>query len=90
MWSWYKTVAPTGLTFYTGSEFPEWKNNLIVSGLSKGNLWRFVMDKETIISVEELFINDRHRTRKVVQSPEGKLYILTDEVNGKLIRIKNG
>jgi len=90
MWSWYKTVAPTGLTFYTGSEFPEWKNNLIVSGLSKGNLWRFVIDKESIISVEELFINNRHRTRKVVQSPGGKLYILTDEINGKLIRIKNG
>ncbi len=90
IWSWYKTVAPTGLTFYTGNEFPEWKNNLIVSGLSKGNLWRFVMDKEVIVSVEELFINNRHRTRKVVQSPEGKLYILTDEQNGKLIRIKNG
>lgn len=41
------------------------------------------------MSVEELFINDRHRTRKAVQSPDGELYILTDEVNGKIIRIRN-
>lgn len=91
MWSWYKTVAPTGLTFYTGTEFPQWKNNLIVPGLSRGNFWRFVIGADnTIVSVEELFLDDRHRTRKAVQSPEGELYILTDEVDGKIIRIRNG
>ena len=89
-WSWYKTIAPTGLTFYTGHEFPQWKNNLIVPGLSAGNFWRLVIEDDKIISVEELFINERHRTRKAVQSPAGELYILTDEENGKIIRIKNG
>ncbi len=87
-WSWFKTIAPTGLSFYTGVEFPEWKNNLIVPGLSRGNFWRLVIEKDEIISVEELFINNRHRTRKVVQSPMGQLYILTDENNGKIIRIQ--
>ncbi|MEM6317230.1 MAG: PQQ-dependent sugar dehydrogenase [Bacteroidota bacterium] len=90
MWSWYKTIAPTGLTFYTGSEFPSWRNNLIVPGLSRGNLWRFVMESGEIKSVEELFVNERDRVRKAVQSPEGALYILTDEANGRIIRIKNG
>lgn len=89
MWFWHKTVAPTGLTFYTGTEFPQWKNNLIVPGLSRGNFWRLVIEDNTIKSVEELFLNERHRTRKAVQSPDGQLYILTDEVDGKLIRIKN-
>ncbi len=87
-WSWFKTIAPTGLSFYTGIEFPEWKNNLIIPGLSKGNFWRLVIENDEIISVEELFINHRHRTRKVVQSPKGQLYILTDENNGKIIRIQ--
>ena len=90
MWSWYKTIAPTGLTFYTGTEFPEWKNNLIVPGLSRGNFWRLVIENDTILSVEELFINDRHRTRKAVQSPDGQLYILTDYEDGQLIRIRRG
>jgi glucose/arabinose dehydrogenase len=90
VWSWMHTVAPTGLVFYTGDEFPLWKNNLLVAGLSRGSLWRMTIDGDTITSAEELFVNDRKRLRKVAQSPMGKLYILTDEMNGMLIRIKNG
>lgn len=89
VWSWAQTVAPTGLHFYSGNEFAAWKGNLLVGGLSKGSLWRLVIEGETIKSAEELFTNDRLRIRKVAQSPGGKLYILSDEVNGKLIRVKN-
>lgn len=89
-WFWHHTIAPTGLTFYTGKEFPSWKDNLIVPGLSRGNLWRLVIEDNTIKSMEELFINERDRTRKAVLSPDGQLYILTDEANGRIIRIKNG
>ncbi len=90
VWSWMQTVAPTGLHFYSGNEFAAWNNNLLVGGLSKGSLWRLSVEGETIKSAEELFTNDRLRIRKVVQSPAGKLFILSDEINGKLIRIKNG
>lgn len=89
VWSWLHTVAPTGLHFYSGNEFAAWNGNLIVGGLSRGSLWRMVIEGETIKSAEELFVNDRLRIRKVVQSPLGKLYILSDEMNGKLIRVKN-
>ena len=89
VWSWLHTVAPTGLHFYSGSEFAAWKGNLLVGGLSKGSLWRIVTANETIKSAEELFADDRQRIRKVIQSPAGKLYILTDEPDGKLVRIKN-
>lgn len=88
MWFWQQTVAPTGLTFYTGNEFPQWKNDLFVSGLSRGSLWRVTMENNTIKAMEELFVDDRVRSRKIVQSPEGKLYLLTDEDNGKIIRIR--
>ena len=91
-WYWLQTAAPTGLTFYTGDEFPLWKNDLIVPGLSRGSLWRVRLKGETIKSMEELFIDDRQRARKAVQSPEGKLYILTEDLenpkNGKIIRIR--
>ncbi len=88
VWFWRQTVAPTGLTFYTGDEFPEWKNNLFVSGLSRGSFWRVRIEGETVKSLEELFVDSRVRSRKVAQSPEGKLYLLTDEDNGKIIRIR--
>lgn len=90
VWSWMHTVAPTGLLFYTGDEFSAWKNSLLVGGLSRGSLWRMTLEGDTIKSAEELFVDDRKRLRKVVQSPGGKLYVLTDEMNGMLIRIKNG
>lgn len=89
VWSWSQTVAPTGLHFYAGSEFAAWNQNLLVGGLSKGSLWRLVIEGETVKSAEELFVNDRLRIRKVIQSPLGKLYLLSDEVNGKLIRVRN-
>lgn len=89
VWYWLQTVAPTGLHFYSGSEFAAWNRNLLVGGLSRGSLWRMVIEGETIKRVEELFTDDRLRIRKVVQSPAGKLYIITDEENGKLIRVKN-
>lgn len=103
-WYWLQTVAPTGLTFYQGEEFPLWQNDLIVPGLSRGSLWRINFEGSKIISVEELFTGDHVRTRKVSQSPDGKLYMLTDTeftiipgvraINngapaGQLIRIKN-
>ena len=88
VWFWQHTVAPTGLCFYTGDEFPNWKNNLFVPGLSRGSLWRFRIEGDTIKSAEELFLDERVRSRKVAQSPQGKLYLLTDEEDGKIIRIK--
>ncbi len=89
VWYWLHTVAPTGLTFYSGDEFPLWKNNLIVPGLSRGSLWRLTLDGATLKSAEELFLDDRVRTRKAAVSPQGKLYILTDETNGRIIRIRS-
>lgn len=89
VWSWAQTVAPTGLLFYTGNEFAAWNQNILVGGLSKGSLWRLVIEGETVKSAEELFVDDRLRIRKVVQSPLGKLYLLSDEVNGKVTRVRN-
>ena len=84
---WSHTVAPTGLTFYSGREFPLWEGNLIVPGLSRGSLWRMVVKNDQVVSAEELFVSDRVRLRKAIVSPAGQLYLLSDEENGKLIRV---
>ncbi|MEQ9300915.1 MAG: PQQ-dependent sugar dehydrogenase [Cyclobacteriaceae bacterium] len=87
--SWDQTIAPTGLTFYSGREFPLWEGNIILPGLSKGSLWRVIIENDEVVGKEELFINDRVRLRKAVISPGGQLYLLTDEDNGKLLRVVN-
>ena len=88
-WYWLQTVAPTGLAWYFGDEFPSWRGDLLVPGLSRGSLWRVRIAGETVTSLEELLVDDRSRTRKVVVSPGGKIYLLTDEDNGKIIRVRN-
>jgi len=103
VWAWQHTVAPTGLTFYTGEELTEWQGDLLVSGLSRGSLWRFNFDNGTVVSVEELFVDDRVRSRDIAVSPDGALYMLTDTLlepsddggldytgqpSGKLLRIR--
>lgn len=84
---WEQTIAPTGLVIYQGNDLGQWADNIIMPGLSKGNLWRLEMANNEVQSAEELFIKERVRLRKAVVSPRGKLYVLTDEVDGKIIRI---
>ena len=86
-WFWQHTVAPTGLTFYTGSELTEWRGSLLVAGLSKGSFWRMQLEGNRIVDGEELFAEQRIRLRNVKQGPDGKLYVLTDEANGRILRI---
>ncbi|OEK00397.1 hypothetical protein BFP97_02210 [Roseivirga sp. 4D4] len=86
---WQHTIAPTGLNFYNGLEFPLWGGNIILPGLSRGNLWRIIIENDEVIGTEELFINDRVRLRKAEVSPDGQLYLLTDEENGKILRVVN-
>lgn len=78
VWAWAHTVAPTGLTFYFGTEFPEWRGDLLVSGLSRGSFWRLNLENGGVVSVEELFVDDRVRSRDVAVAPDGQLYMLTD------------
>ena len=84
---WNHTVAPTGLAFYHGDYLAQWEGDLLVPGLSRGSLWRLTVEGDTIQHAEELFVNHRVRLRKVRVSPRGRLYLLTDEDNGKIIRI---
>lgn len=88
VWSWPHTVSPTGPVFYTGTEFPAWRGSLFVGGLSRGSLWRMTVQGHRVVAAEELFVDQRARIRKVVQSPAGALYLLTDALNGQLLRVR--
>lgn len=83
-----RTVAPTGLTFYSGDTFPEWRGDLLVAGLSRGYLMRVRVKDLTVVGVEYLLEDAPVRLRSVKQAPDGALYLLTDELDGKLIRLE--
>jgi len=87
---WVPSIAPSGMAFYTGNEFPEWQGNLLVGSLKFRYLNRMVMDGEKVVQQEELLKDRSERVRDVKQAPDGSIYVLTDDVNGKVLRLTKG
>ena len=85
---WDPSIAPSGMAFYTGSMFPEWKNSLLISALVPGDVRRIQI--EDTLSKEEILFSDLGRVRDIEVSPDGSLILATDGPNGKLIRVIRG
>jgi len=86
---WVPSIAPSGMTFYTGKQFSEWKGDLFVGSLKFGLLVRLEIHGNKIVGEERMLHGKYGRIRDVVEGPEGSLYILTDEHDGKLLKISN-
>lgn len=82
---WDPVVSPSGMTFYSGSQIPEWKNNLFIGGLSSMHIVRLVIVNNKVTGEERLLANENERFRDVTQGKDGALYAITD--GGKLYRI---
>jgi glucose/arabinose dehydrogenase len=92
---WAPSIAPSGLVFYSGDAFPEWRGNLFVGSMMEGrisgtgHLERIVLnDDGEEIARESLLVEQRQRIRDVRQGPDGLLYVLTEENNGVLLRFE--
>ncbi|MDP1558442.1 MAG: PQQ-dependent sugar dehydrogenase [Nitrosomonas sp.] len=83
---WTPSIAPSGMTFYTGNLFPAWRGNLFVGALAGRHVVRLIVEGERIIGEEQLLKNTV-RFRDVAQGLDGALYLLTDEENGKLLKL---
>jgi len=84
---WDPVIAPSGMTVYRGSLFPEWKGNFLVGGLVSQALVRLVMKDDRVVGEERLLTDLKARFRDVVEGPDGALYLVTDETNGRLLRV---
>jgi glucose/arabinose dehydrogenase len=94
---WVPAIAASGLVFYTGDKFPQWKNNLFVGGMRQGevprsgHLERFDFNEKWEELHREGMLRDlQQRIRDVRQGPDGNLYLLTAENDGALMRIEPG
>lgn len=83
---WTPSIAPSGMVFYTGNQFPGWRGSLFVGALAGRHVSRLPTDGKKILGEEQLLTNTV-RFRDVEQGPDGALYLLTDEENGKLLKI---
>jgi glucose/arabinose dehydrogenase len=84
---WDPSIAPSGMTFYTGDAFAAWKANLFVGALALRHLQRLELDGEKVVRTERLLESLRERIRDVRQAPDGTLWLLTDSRNGRLLRL---
>lgn len=84
---WVPSIAPSGMAFYTGSRFPGWNGDLFVGSLKFQQLVRLQLDGDKVVHEERLLSGLLGRIRDVREGPDGLLYLLTDEQNGRLVRL---
>ena len=92
---WVPSIALSGMAFYTGERFPNWKRNLFVGGMREGEiarsgqLVRIVFNENWQEMRRESLLRGLHqRIRDVRQGPDGLLYVLTEEDAAALLRIE--
>jgi glucose/arabinose dehydrogenase len=85
---WTPSIAPSGLAVYRGDRYPQWQGQLFAGGLVSQDVKRIELDASSGSVVNETSIPIGQRVRSVSQGPDGFLYVLTDESNGRLIRLE--
>jgi len=84
---WTPSIAPSGMTFYTGDAFPAWRGSLFVGALRGSMLVRLTLDGNRVVGEEQLLRERGLRIRDVRQGPDGFLYLL-DERKGRILRLE--
>jgi glucose/arabinose dehydrogenase len=85
---WTPSIAPSGMAFYTGDQFPHWRGNLLVGALRHQLVMRVELDGENVVKQEPLIRNEIGRIRDVRMGPDGYVYLVTDAGNGVIARLE--
>ena len=87
--TWLPSIGISGMIFYTGDKFPQWKDNLFVGGLVGMSLHRLAFnEKGGLLGREALLTEVRQRIRDVRQGPDGNIYVAVDANPGGVLRIE--
>jgi glucose/arabinose dehydrogenase len=85
---WEKSPGLSGMAFYTGRPGAQWNDSLFLGALAQRNLIRLSLQGDKIVNEERLLDQIGERVRDVRVGPDGNLYVLTDENDGKLLKIE--
>lgn len=83
---WVPSVSPSGIAFYEGEAFPGWRGSLFVGALNTPGLVRLTVEGDRITG-EERLLWGMLRLRHVVMGPDGRVYLLVDQANGRILRL---
>lgn len=84
---WVPSIAPSGMAFYTGDAFPNWKNNLFIGALKFQQLVRLTLSDNKVIDEERISFEKFGRIRDVRQGLDGHLYLLAEGDRGGLLKL---
>lgn len=87
LYQWTPSIAPSGMAFYVGDAFPQWRGDLFVGSLKFRQLVRLEIEGDKVVAEERLLTDRFGRIRDVRLGPDGMLYLLTDARNGQLLRL---
>lgn len=82
---WDPSISPSGCSFYSSNQIPEWKNNLFIGCLSGQHIIRLQIQNNKVIGEERLLADKNERFRDVLASSNGAVYTITD--SGLFIKI---
>ncbi|OUR76766.1 glucose dehydrogenase [Alphaproteobacteria bacterium 46_93_T64] len=86
LYYWDPVIAPSGMTFYNGNQFPHWRGSILIGGLASRSLVRLVMDKNRVIG-EARYLQGQARIRDVKNTHDGAIMILTDSNSGTMTKL---
>ncbi len=84
---WDPSIAPSGMEIYSGDVFPNWKGNIFVGALKDRYVARLVRRNGKVVHEERMLRDIGERIRAIRQGPDGHLYILTDNDDGRVLRV---
>ncbi|MFA5682960.1 MAG: PQQ-dependent sugar dehydrogenase [Lysobacteraceae bacterium] len=84
---WAVSPAISGMAFYDHPRHPAWARSLLVGALAQRALIRLTLDGERIVGEERLLTALAARIRDVRVAPDGQVYVLTDDIDGRLLRL---
>jgi glucose/arabinose dehydrogenase len=84
---WIPSIAPSGMTFYDKDLFKGWKGDLLVSALAGQQLRRVDLEAGKVIRQETFLTELKPRFRNIITAPDGSIWVLTDEPEGKVLRL---
>jgi glucose/arabinose dehydrogenase len=85
---WTPVISPSGMVFYEGDMFPNWKGNALIGGLTSREVVRVVFADSNVKEEDRLPLPGR--IRDVETAPDGSIYVLTDQDDGNVWRISAG
>ncbi len=86
---WTPAIAPSGLAVYRGDLVRQWQGDLFAGGLVSQSIQHIQLDGSGAV-LSQTPIDIGQRVREVAQGPDGFIYVLTDEPNGRLVRLEPG